>query len=81
MGVGEGALHVTEQFALQKSIRDRTAIDRDEGSRGPRAIIMVALAISSLPVPLSPWIKTVRTSTEGTGLARCAAQNQRRRLT
>ena len=58
-GAGEGALPVAEQFALEQFARDRGAVDGHEGPVGPEARKWIALATSSLPVPLSPVIRTV----------------------
>ena len=60
VGVGEGALHVAEQLALQQRVGKGPAVDGDEGRRrgaGERA--WMARATSSLPVPLSPVMSTV----------------------
>jgi hypothetical protein len=34
---GEGASHVAEELALEQALRDRRAVDRDEGPRGARS--------------------------------------------
>ena len=66
VGAGEGALRVPEQLALEQRLRDRRAVDRDEGlaraaatARGSRA------RRSSLPVPLSPVSSTVALNAGG----------------
>ena len=33
VGAGEGAAHVSEEFALEQTLRDRRAVDRDERLR------------------------------------------------
>ena len=55
---GEGAADVAEQLALQQMVGDGRAIDGDEGRRGPAPRVWISRAISSLPVPLSPMIRT-----------------------
>src|SRR6266404_4857210 len=40
VSAGESSLHVTEQFRLQQSLWERTAVNGDEGSLGPNAILM-----------------------------------------
>ncbi len=37
-GTGEGALAVAEELGLEQGLGDRTAVDRDEGLRRPRAL-------------------------------------------
>ena len=59
-GAGEGALLVAEQLALEQGVGQRGAVDGDERLAAARARGRgCALATSSLPVPLSPWISTV----------------------
>ena len=59
-GAGEGAALVAEQLALEQLARDRRAVERDERPAASAASGSGStLAISSLPVPLSPWISTV----------------------
>ena len=59
-GAGEGALHVAEELGLEQVLRDRRAVDRDEGARSARSLsAWIARATSSLPVPLSPAISTL----------------------
>ena len=59
-GVGEGALHVPEQLALEQGVGQRPAVDADERPRRARPESpWIARATSSLPVPLSPVISTV----------------------
>ena len=55
---GKGSFDVTEKFAFQQVLRQGRAVNLDErpGRRGLEASI--ASARSSLPVPLSPRIKT-----------------------
>ena len=58
-GAGEGALLMAEQDALDQIFGDRAAIDGDEGLADSRALSpWMARAISSLPTPLSPSIRT-----------------------
>ena len=55
---GEGAFFVAEQDRLDEVVGDRAAIDGDErlGARSP--VPWMARAISSLPTPDSPSIRT-----------------------
>ncbi len=57
-GAGERALDVAEQLALEQALGQRAAVDPDVGpvDRGLRS--WMARAISSLPVPVSPTIRT-----------------------
>jgi len=55
---GEGAVHVPEQLALEQALAQRTAVDTYERSRGAIAQMVNAVAISSLPVPVSPNSRT-----------------------
>ena len=57
-GAGERALDVAEQLALQQALGQGPAVDADVGpvDRGLRS--WMARAISSLPVPVSPTIRT-----------------------
>jgi hypothetical protein len=57
---GERALLVAEQFGFEQAVRNRAAVDRDERLVGARPLAWITLAISSLPVPLSPSISTGR---------------------
>jgi len=59
LGVGEGALDVAEEFGLDERRGDRAAVDDDERLVLSRAVVVDALATSSLPVPLSPVMSTV----------------------
>ncbi len=58
-GIREGPLHVTEELALEEVLRHRRAVDGDERPRGRALRAWMALATSSLPVPLSPVMSTV----------------------
>ena len=55
----EGAPGVTEEFALQRVLRQGRAIDRDKGRIGLWLAVWIFWAKSSLPVPLSPRIQTM----------------------
>ena len=57
--VGERALDVAEQLALEQRLGHRGAVDRDERAGRCRLRWWIARATSSLPVPLSPVISTV----------------------
>ena len=57
-GAGEGALLVAEQLALDEPRRDRRAVHLDEQALAPRAGSWMARATSSLPVPVSPVMRT-----------------------
>ena len=58
--VGERAARVAEELALEQRVGDRAAVDRDERPAAPRRSGSgCARATSSLPVPVSPWIRTV----------------------
>jgi len=50
---------VAEELALEQGFGDGGAIQCDEGAVLLLLAIWIALATSSLPVPLSPWMKTV----------------------
>src|SRR5665213_4501685 len=50
---------MAEKFGLQKIFRNCAAVDRHERIVTPAAFLMQGRAASSLPVPVSPWIKTV----------------------
>ena len=39
-GAGKRAAHVSEQLRLQECLRNRTAVERDETLRAPRAVVM-----------------------------------------
>jgi hypothetical protein len=58
-GAGKGPLAVAEQFRFQQVFRDRAAIDRDERPLLRWLQAWIASAATSLPVPLSPVMKTV----------------------
>ena len=60
VGAGEGAAAVAEQLALEQVARDGGAVERDEGlcRRGPEKS-WIARARISLPVPLSPVMRTL----------------------
>ena len=51
---------MAEQLALDQLARDRRHVDRDERPAAARAEIVDRPATSSLPVPDSPRISTVR---------------------
>ena len=59
VGAGEGAALVPEELGLEEGLGDGAAVDGHEGSVAPRAPAWMARAISSLPVPLSPSMRTV----------------------
>ena len=40
VSAGESSLHVTEQFRLQESLWERAAVNGDEGSLGPNAVLV-----------------------------------------
>ena len=56
---GEGPLLVAEQLALDESRGQGRAVDLDERLVPARLVEWMARAISSLPVPVSPQIRTV----------------------
>ena len=58
--VGEGALHVAEQLALEQRLGERPAVDRTKGRPSAVERPWIARATSSLPVPLSPVIEDGR---------------------
>ena len=58
-GPGERALFVAEQLALEQGFRQGGAVDRDQGPLRLSDAWWMALAICSLPVPVSPSISTV----------------------
>ena len=51
LGPGEGSAHVPEELGLQEVIRDRTAVDRHEGSPGSWARIVEGPGEHLLPGP------------------------------
>jgi len=53
-GPGKRPLLVTEQLTLQELILESAAIDGQERSPGPRALLVDGLRDEPLPVPLSP---------------------------
>jgi hypothetical protein len=55
---GECAAFVTEQFAFRQGFRDGLAIDGDERLVGAVAVLVNSPCESSLPVPVSPRIRT-----------------------
>ena len=58
---GERAAHVAEELALEQRLRDRRAVDRHErAARARGCASWMARATSSLPVPVSPRMSTVR---------------------
>ena len=60
IGAGERAAHVAEQLALEQARRDRAAVDDDERLVARAATrCAIASATSSLPVPVSPSMRTV----------------------
>jgi hypothetical protein len=60
MGVGEGALHVAEELALQEALGHGAAVHGHETARRGRGeSAWIALATSSFPVPLSPVMRAV----------------------
>jgi hypothetical protein len=59
-GAGERAARVPEELALQQRLGHRRAVDRRRTGRSARLeFAWMALATSSLPVPLSPVMSTV----------------------
>ena len=56
---GEGAALVAEQLALEQVLGQRAAVDRQDALLARGLEKWMARAMSSLPVPLSPWISTV----------------------
>ena len=58
-GAGEGAALVAEELALEQLARDGRAVEGDERAAPARRVVVDGLAISSLPVPLSPSMSTV----------------------
>ena len=56
---GERALFMAEELALDQLRRNRRAIDFDERLVAAAAGAWIARATSSLPVPVSPRIRTV----------------------
>ena len=59
VGAGEGASLVAEELALDQALGQRAAVDPDErAARCAREWRCSAAATSSLPVPLSPTIRT-----------------------
>ena len=57
-GAGERAADVAEQFAFEQALAERAAVDADERAVAARLSSWTALAISSLPVPVSPSSST-----------------------
>ena len=55
---GERALDVPEELAFQEALGESPAIDADVGARRSGAEVVDGVAISSLPVPVSPTIST-----------------------
>ena len=62
VGAGERAALVAEQLGLDQVARDRRQVDGDERAVAPTAKSCSARATSSLPVPDSPVISTVRSA-------------------
>ena len=58
-GSGERALFVAEELALQQARGDGGAVEVDEGTLAARTDRVKRPRISSLPVPVSPRIRTV----------------------
>ena len=58
-GAGEGTFFVAKQLAFQKSRGNGGTIELDERSAAASTEPCSARAISSLPVPVSPYTKTV----------------------
>ena len=59
-GAGERSLHVAEQLGFQQIARNSAAVDCDERFVLPAAVEVNCLrARSSLPVPVSAWIRIV----------------------
>src|SRR6266478_153438 len=54
VSAGESSLHVTEQFRLQESLWERTAVNGDEGSLGPNAVLMNGAGHPFLARPALP---------------------------
>ena len=79
-GVGERALHVAEQLALEDAFRHAAGVDRDHRPRGARdEAACSACATSPLPVPFSPVMSTL--ASEGpTRAMTCEDRPHRRRL-
>ena len=58
-GAGEGAAHMAEELAFQQGFGEGAAVDGDEGLGAAAPARCRARAASSLPVPVSPVIRTV----------------------
>ena len=59
-GAGERAAHVAEELRFEQRLGNRAAVERDEAVRTRRGLLWwMARATSSLPVPVSPVIRTV----------------------
>ncbi len=58
-GMREGTLPVAEKLALQNGFRQSRTIDRNQIAATRRLSLCIAWAASSLPVPVSPRIRTV----------------------
>ena len=56
---GERVFLVAEELRLEERLVQRRAVDLHEALVAPADERWIARAISSLPVPLSPWISTV----------------------
>ena len=59
-GAREGALLVAEQLAFQQRSGSAAQFTRTQGLPGPEAVVQIARATISLPVPFSPRISTPR---------------------
>ena len=59
LGVGECALHVAEQLALEDAFGEPAGIDRDEGLAGAARDGVHRLRHEPLPVPFSPVMSTL----------------------
>src|SRR5438067_3615923 len=58
-GAGEGPLLEPEQLGLDELARNGSTVDLDERPVAARGRLVSAVATSSFPVPLSPWMSTV----------------------
>jgi hypothetical protein len=59
-GIREGACLVAEELGFDQCVGQRPAVDRNERPSAMGAVVVwMARAISSLPVPLAPSIRTV----------------------
>ena len=58
-GAREGALFMTEELTFQESQRNRRAVQLYERPMRRLLLVWMACAMSSLPVPVSPSMRTV----------------------